>query len=151
MSNVMRQLERAASMWARSQSGLERACSFFAPQRVCVNARASRRALGSAGAWPFFPRALGAALCPAKAVRAATVGLWRCACATSVRFATTAAALYRSSRAPRSFGPVRSAAAPLFFRRAAHNPSIERTNNGGPRLAVSPAVCAPLFAAHVER
>jgi hypothetical protein len=31
------------------------------------------------------------------------------------------------------------------------NPSVERTNNGGPRLAVSPAVRAPLFAAHLQR
>jgi hypothetical protein len=31
------------------------------------------------------------------------------------------------------------------------NPSIERTNNGGPRLAVLRALRAPLFAAHVER
>jgi hypothetical protein len=31
------------------------------------------------------------------------------------------------------------------------NPSIERTNNGGRALAVYRAVCAPLFAAHVER
>jgi hypothetical protein len=32
-----------------------------------------------------------------------------------------------------------------------HNPSIERTNNGGQRLAVLRASLAPLFAAHVER
>jgi hypothetical protein len=31
------------------------------------------------------------------------------------------------------------------------NPSIERTNNGGRRLAVCQNLCAPLFAAHVER
>jgi hypothetical protein len=31
------------------------------------------------------------------------------------------------------------------------NPSIERTNNGWRALAVWPAVCGPLFAAHVER
>jgi hypothetical protein len=31
------------------------------------------------------------------------------------------------------------------------NPSIERTNNGGRACAVLRAVCAPLFAAHVER
>jgi hypothetical protein len=31
------------------------------------------------------------------------------------------------------------------------NPSIERTNNGGRVCAASAAVCAPLFAAHVER
>jgi hypothetical protein len=34
---------------------------------------------------------------------------------------------------------------------ARHNPSIERTNNGGRRLAVLRASRAPLFAAHVER
>jgi hypothetical protein len=31
------------------------------------------------------------------------------------------------------------------------NPSVERTNNGGRALAVWPAVCAPLFAAHLQR
>jgi hypothetical protein len=34
---------------------------------------------------------------------------------------------------------------------ASHNPTVERTNNGGPRLAVQPAVCAPLIAAHLRR
>jgi hypothetical protein len=31
------------------------------------------------------------------------------------------------------------------------NPSVERTNNGGRALAVWSAVCAPLFAAHLQR
>jgi hypothetical protein len=35
--------------------------------------------------------------------------------------------------------------------RALPNPSIERTNNGGWPCAAPAAVCAPLFAAHVER
>jgi hypothetical protein len=39
-------------------------------------------------------------------------------------------------------------ALPLWAR---HNPSIERTNNGGRFCAASAAVCGPLFAAHVER
>jgi hypothetical protein len=37
------------------------------------------------------------------------------------------------------------------LRQQAPNPSIERTNNGGRACAASAAVCAPLFAAHVER
>jgi hypothetical protein len=44
-----------------------------------------------------------------------------------------------------------SATAALPSLWARHNPSIERTNNGGRQLAVCQGLCAPLFAAHVER
>jgi hypothetical protein len=43
------------------------------------------------------------------------------------------------------------AAPQCLFGPGSHNQSVERTNNGGPRLAVSPAVRAPLFAAHLQR
>lgn len=35
--------------------------------------------------------------------------------------------------------------------RETHNPSIELTHNGGPRLLASSTLAAPLCAAHVER
>jgi hypothetical protein len=55
------------------------------------------------------------------------------------------------------FGAMRSVAGGVVRRRTAvvqllrPNPSIERTNNGGRRRAVCQDLCAPLFAAHVER
>jgi hypothetical protein len=39
----------------------------------------------------------------------------------------------------------------LQLRAQRHNPSIERTYNGGQGLLASPAWSAPLYAAHVER
>jgi hypothetical protein len=56
-----------------------------------------------------------------------------------------------------SLGAMHSVAGGVVRRRAdvvqllRPNPSIERTNNGGRRLAVCQGLCAPLFAAHVER
>ena len=71
-----------------------------------------------------------------------------------------AAARLRASSPPAcvaTFGATRSVAGGFVRRRAyavqplRPNPSIERTNNGGRRLADSAASRAPLFAAHVER
>ena len=53
-------------------------------------------------------------------------------------------ALWRS----RCFGAVRQ---PVPFGPGSANPSIERTYNGGWPCAAPAAVCAPLYAAHVER
>jgi hypothetical protein len=78
--------------------------------------------------------------------------------AVSARRATEAARLLAPSPARMaSLGAMSSVAGSVVRRRAAvvqllrPNPSIERTNNGGRRLAVCQGLCAPLFAAHVER
>jgi hypothetical protein len=78
--------------------------------------------------------------------------------AVLARRATVAARLLASSPVRMaSLVATRSVAGGVVRRRAAvvqllrPNPSIERTNNGGRRLAVCQSLCAPLFAAHVER
>jgi hypothetical protein len=47
--------------------------------------------------------------------------------------------------------PAMGSAARVPAKQLRPNPSIERTNNGGRVCAAPAAVCAPLFAAHVER
>jgi hypothetical protein len=78
--------------------------------------------------------------------------------AVFARRATEAARFLASSPVRMaSLGAMRSVAGSVVRRRAAvvqllrPNPSIERTNNGGRRRAVCQGLCAPLFAAHVER
>jgi hypothetical protein len=73
------------------------------------------------------------------------------------RAAEAARGLAWSSARVASSGAMRSVAGGVVQWRAAvvrllrPNPSIERTNNGGRRLAVCQDLRAPLFAAHVER
>jgi hypothetical protein len=59
--------------------------------------------------------------------------------------------LFARSAVARKASASRSGPEYRFVPRALPNPSIERTNNGGRGCAASAAVCAPLFAAHVER
>jgi hypothetical protein len=72
------------------------------------------------------------------------------------------AGIGRAAHAGGGIGSIRRMQVPQAFRSRNHravceqntvtaNPSVERTNNGGRGLAVCPAVCAPLFAAHLQR
>jgi hypothetical protein len=94
----------------------------------------------------------------------------RCACAPALRVRSACAAFVLcqgwhrpaahasggvvgvgASRAEGSAVLSQQARAKPTVQKAPPNPSIERTNNGGQRLAVLRASRAPLFAAHVER
>jgi hypothetical protein len=94
----------------------------------------------------------------------------RCACAPALRVRSACAAFVLcqgrhrpsalagggvvglcASRAEGSAVLSQQPRAKLTVQKAPPNPSIERTNNGGRFCAASAAVCAPLFAAHVER
>jgi hypothetical protein len=97
-------------------------------------------------------RARSALVAASRGLRSAEEG------AVVARRATEAARLLAPSPVRMaSFGATRSVAGSVVRRRAAvvqllrPNPSIERTNNGGRRLAVCQSLCGPLFAAHVER
>jgi hypothetical protein len=75
---------------------------------------------------------------------------------------SASAGIGRAAHACGGVGSIRRMQMPQAFRSRKHravceqntvtaNPSVERTNNGGQALAVWPAVCAPLFAAHLQR
>jgi hypothetical protein len=81
---------------------------------------------------------------------ASSAGRAHAACAHNVCGARICC-MKNEHRAMRSAGAVASRSGTRSCATARHNTSIERTYNGGWPCAASAAVCAPLYAAHVER
>jgi hypothetical protein len=123
---------------------------------ACVSAVASRPSFGgqrTAGACAMRSRSghragLSVLRRPAHC-RDSTQGPGTRACAGAARCRMLRAAL--NSSQIRSCSCCTAMLLAQAQERPPSNPSVERTNNGGPRLAVSPAVRAPLFAAHLQR
>jgi hypothetical protein len=166
-SRVLRSAEDSAALARKANGSFSQRCRLRAPavanvsQFVGAAEAAALRALSPAR----IAAAVGSVLvrrangCVWSALVAALRG-WRNSQERAVlaRRAAEAARLLASSPARiASLVATRSVAGGVVRRRAAvvqllrPNPSIERTNNGGRRLAVCQSLCAPLFAAHVER
>jgi hypothetical protein len=166
-SCVLRSAEEGAVLVRKANGSINQRCRLRAPAVANVGqfvgaaeAAASRvsslariaAAVGAVLVRRANGRVRSALVAASRGLRSAEEG------AVLARRATVAARLRASSPVRMaSLGAMRSVAGGVVRRRAAvvqllrPNPSIERTNNGGRRLAVCQSLCAPLFAAHVER
>jgi hypothetical protein len=164
---VLRSAEESAVLARKANGSFSQRCRLKAPAVANVGQSVGA---AEAAALRASPPARIAAAVGAVLVRRANGRGWSALVAASrglrsaeegavlARRATVAARLRASSPVRMaSLGAMRSVAGGVVRRRAAvvqllrPNPSIERTNNGGRRLAVCQSLCAPLFAAHVER
>jgi hypothetical protein len=87
----------------------------------------------------------------ARTQRRSTTAAQRWACASGLGFTRSQNALRCAPSRPFASSCAGASRLSGVSGPGSHNPSIERTNNGGRACAVLRAVRAPLFAAHVER
>jgi hypothetical protein len=119
------------------------------PRRECVLCEPSLACTPRRGRGALLRRLHGPVL--ARTNRRSAMAAQGWAYANSRSFTRTQNAL--RCALPKPFASSRASASRLsgVSGPGSHNPSIERTNNGGQQLAALRASCAPLFAAHVER
>jgi hypothetical protein len=155
-------MRQALSVLARFAPRLVRSVVLFAQAGACSQVRATQTPRREC-----VLRERSLACTPRRGSGAALRRLHGPVLARTQRRSTTAAQswAYASERGfTRSQNALRCASSRLFASRCAgasrlfgvsgpgsHNPSIERTNNGGRFCSASAAMRGPLFAAHVER
>jgi hypothetical protein len=141
-------LARSAVLFAQA-SACSQVQATQTPRRECVLCEPSLACTPRRGRGALLRRLHVPVL--ARTNRRSAMAAPRWACANSRSFTRTQNALRCAP--PKPFASSRAGASRLSSVSApgSHNPSIERTNNGGRQLAVLRAVHAPLFAAHVER
>jgi hypothetical protein len=141
-------LVRSAVVFARA-GACSQVLATQTPRRECVLCEPFLACTLRRGSGALLRRLHMPAL--ARTNRRSAMAAQRWAYANSRSFTRTQNALCCASSRP--WGSRSAGASRLFSVSGpgSHNPSIERTNNGGQQLAALRASRAPLFAAHVER
>jgi hypothetical protein len=141
-------LVRSAVLFAQAGSCSEVQAT-QTPRRECVLREPSLACTPRRGSGAALRRLHRPVL--ARTQRRSATAAQRWACASSRGFTRSQNALRCAPSRPWASSRAGASRLSGVSRPGSHNPSIERTNNGWRACAVWRAVCAPLFAAHVER